>query len=250
MTFPSFPGQGNQGPVAPIPAAGGFAPVTPQAAVQAAHAVAQQAFAPPRGFAPQPGGGFTGQPVQAQAQAPVYQQPAAPQGYAPQATRPMVSEAEIAALRAAQMGKGKRERLPVGNYVCVGETSEFFDANSGKGGGRPNRALALLLTVEQSDVPTVAPGHRAKTSEFLDTEYDVGKQLETFKKFCGQLYGVQTPEQMDTFDWLTPVTQQTSEVFKGAKYQIAVRPVLDRAGRVKVDKRGQTVTRDSIQRIG
>jgi hypothetical protein len=235
MSFPSFPGQNQHAPVAPTPVAGGFAPVAPQAHVT------------PQGFAPQPGGGFTGQPVQAQ---PVYQQPAQAYAPQPQATRPMVSEAELAALRAAQMGKGKRERLPVGDYVCVGEGSEFFDANSGKGGGRPNRALALLLTVEQSNVPTVAPGHRAKTSEFLDTEYDVSKQLETFKQFCGQLYGVQTPEQMDTFDWLTPVTQQTSEVFKGGRYQIAVRAVLDRSGRVKVDKRGQTVTRDSIQRIG
>jgi hypothetical protein len=180
----------------------------------------------------------------------VYQQPA--QAYAPQGqqARPLVSEAEMAALRGAQMGKGKRERLPVGDYICVGEQTEFYDANAGKGGGRPNRALALLITVEESTVPTIKPGHRAKTSEFFDTEFEVANQLNKFQEFCGRCYGVQSKEQLDAFDWATPVMQPTSELFRGARYQISVRPVLDRSGRVKLDKKGQTATRDSIQRIG
>jgi hypothetical protein len=260
MSFPSFPGQNQQAPVAPTPVAGGFAPVAPQAHV------------PPQGFAPQPGGGFTGQPAPAQ---PVYQQPAQayapqPQAFAPQpqfapqqpahgqpmpqpqATAAVISEAERAALRGAQMGKGKREMLPVGQFVVVGETTEFYDASGGR--GAPNRALALLFTVETShDNPAIQPGHRAKISEFLDTIYaeSRAKQVDKFKQFVGRLYGAQSKEQLDQIPWENQVIDaQTSEVFKGARYHISVTPDRDSAGRAKIDKNGREKTRALIQRIG
>jgi hypothetical protein len=246
MSFPSFPGQNNQAPVAPTPVAGGFAPVAPQAHV------------PPQGFAPQPGGGFTGQAAAAAAYPAYAAHPAAqpqafaPQGYGqpqPQATQALASQADFEALRGAQMGKGKRERLPVGDYVVVGEATEFFDANAAKG-GVPNRALALQIVVEESSNPTIKIGSRAKTTEFFDTSFKKEDQLNKFKQFCGRLYGVQSQEQLDSFDWVTPCMAATSDVFRGARYQIKVTRVLDRSGRVKLDKRGEEVTRDSIQRIG
>lgn len=249
MTFPNFPGQNQQAPVAPTPVAGGFAPVAPQHQAPAQHA--------PQGFAPQPGGGFTtGQP----AQAPVFggappqyapqQQQFAPQPqFAPQATQSLVSAADIEALRGAQMGKGRRNPLPPGDYICVGEGSEFFNANEGKS-NIPNRILSVHLTVEESSNPTCPAGSRVKTSEFLDTSYKKEDQLNKFKQFCGRLYGVQSQEQLDSFDWATPCMAPSSEVFRGARYMIKVTRVLDRSGRVKLDKKGQEVTRDSIQRIG
>jgi hypothetical protein len=241
MSFPSFPGQNNQAPVAPTPVAGGFAPVAPQG-----HVPPQQ-----QAFAPQPGGGFTGQPQGFAAQQQFAQSPAyAPQGHAqPQATQALASQAEFEALRGAQMGKGKRERLPVGDYVVVGEATEFFDANAAKG-GVPNRALALQIVVEESSNPTIKIGSRAKTTEFFDTSFKKEDQLNKFKQFCGRLYGVQSQEQLDSFDWVTPCMAATSDVFRGARYQIKVTRVLDRSRRVKLDKRGEEVTRDSIQRIG
>ena len=242
----SFPGQ--NGPVAPTPAAGGFAPVAPMHAPQT-----QQAFAP------QPGGGFGAPPQQAfapQVQAQYAPQPqvfggapaqhAAPQ---PQATGPMLSPAEMAALRGAQMGKGKREKLPVGDYVCVGGNNEMYNANAGKPGGKPLRALAVELTVEESNVPTIRAGHPAKTSEFLDTDHDVNEQFSKFKLFVGRMHGVQSQEQLDSFDWLTPV-MTPGNVFAGARYSVQVRQVFDRSGRPKLDRKGQPVTRDLIQRIG
>jgi hypothetical protein len=235
----SFPGQ--NGPVAPTPAAGGFAPVAPM-------------HAAPQGFAPQPGGGF-GAPPQAQPQyAPQPQAfggaPQAQQFNAqPQATGPMLSPAEMAALRGAQMGRGKREKLPPGDYVCVAGNNEMYNANAGKSGAKPLRALAVELTVEESTVPTIRPGHPAKTSEFLDTDYDVNQQFASFKQFVGRLHGVQSQEQLDSFDWLTPVATPGS-VFAGYKYSVQVRQVFDRAGRPKLDRKGQPVTRDLIQRIG
>jgi hypothetical protein len=197
------------------------------------------------------------QPQYAQAQAPAFAPQYAPPAYGqpmpqPQATAAVISEAERAALRGAQMGKGKREMLPVGQFVVVGETTEFYDASGGR--GAPNRALALLFTVETShDNPAIQPGHRAKISEFLDTIYveSRAKQVDKFKQFVGRLYGAQSKEQLDQIPWENQVIDaQTSEVFKGARYHISVTPDRDSAGRAKIDKNGREKTRALIQRIG
>jgi hypothetical protein len=160
-----------------------------------------------------------------------------------------VSAADLEALRGAQMGKGRRNPLPPGDYICVGESSEFFNANEGKS-NIPNRILSVHLTVEESSNPTCPAGSRVKTSEFLDTSYKKEDQLNKFKQFCGRMYGVQSQEQLDSFDWATPCMSPSSEVFRGARYMIKVTRVLDKSGRVKLDKKGQEVTRDMIQRIG
>lgn len=220
MAFSLF----NQQPVAPQPATGGFAPVAPQQ-VQPVNPAPSHAGAP-----------------QAQ-QAPV---------------APAVSAAEIAALRAAQMGKSKRGRLPQGDYIIDGECTEFFNANEGKKGAPPNRALSLLFTVVESSNPSIAPGSRGKVSEFFDTSYIVDAQLAKFKSFCGNLYGAQDEAQLDAInmqtmgisDWLTPLMQPVCEIFAGARYQLTVRNKTDRAGRPALDTHGNPKTIERLQRIG
>lgn len=251
----TFPGQ--PAPQAPTPHAGGFdqsfAP--PAQAFAPAAAPQGQPVTDPQGrlvgyMTPQ---GFVA--VQQAAAAPVpapFVPPAAatpPANAAYAQPAPVLDAAYIERMRQAAMGNGRRDIPPIGNYTFVIESTEI--AMVGPEKGRKLRVFFAQITIESSDNPAIKPGHKAKFSEFLESDYDMDQAMGRFKGLCANLYGIASEPELwaQRPNWLAEV-QSSPGPFVGVRGSLQVKQGIDRNKKPKFNEDGSPVKRTIVQRIG
>ena len=263
-----YPGQPAQpGPQAPHPHGGGFDPsfAPPQHAFVPGQGpgfvpVSPQ-YAPPQHYAGQPGQPAPApqhyaQPIQPAAPQ-HYAQPIAPAQYAQPAPQnpayavppPVLDAAYEARMRQAAMGNGRRNPLPIGDYVVVIESSEI--ALVGPPQGRQMRVFFAQIVVESSSNPAIPVGHKAKFSKFLESDYNMDQAMGEFKEMCASFYGATSESDLWARfpNWLRDV-QTAPGPFRGVRLSGSVKQRLTKEKKLKFDDAGQPVTRETWQKIG
>ena len=146
------------------------------------------------------------------------------------------------------MGGGYAQMLPMGDYVVTTGKAEL--AQIGPEQGKKRWMLFVHLTVEQSSNPTVPIGFEAKTSRFLESDYNSNRALGEVKALVGMCLGYTTAEDLDNArpDW--PNELNADPFFlAGAQLTGSVRQKVNKDKTLKSKPDGSPDCKDTWQRI-